>query len=118
MKTILVADESPSIRQILVNVLRSEGHKLLVASNGRDALKLAFDNDFDAIVADEEMPQLSGIELFKILNADPEKRDIPRIMLSGLTVRDDKPASEIADAFISKNTDLKTELLAALDRLL
>ena len=116
--TVLIADDSPSIRKLVESILRSEGHNVLVATDGREALKLAFENQVDAIIADEDMPQLTGTELFKILDTDPEKRGVPRIMISGLTVTDDKPASQLADAFISKNTDLKTNLLEVLDRLL
>lgn len=115
---ILIADDSPSVRKLVESILRSEGHKVLVAFDGREALKLAFESDIDVIIADDNMPQLSGTELFRILNTDPGKRAIPRIMLSGLTAQDDKPASEIADVFISKNADLKAELLAALSKLL
>jgi len=118
MKTILIADDSASMRKLLETILKSEGYKVMIALDGREALKLAFDNDIDAIVADEEMPRLKGSEMFKILNTDPEKRGVPRILISGLTVRDDKPASELFDVFVSKNTDLKSELLAALDKLL
>ena len=106
------------MRKLLETILNSEGHKILIAEDGRAALKLAFDNEIDAIIADQEMPKLTGSELFKILNTDPEKRSIPRILISGLTDDDDKPAFELFDAFVSKNADLKTELLAALDKLL
>lgn len=118
MKTILIADDSPSIRRLLETILKSKGYSVLIASDGREALKLAFDNDVDAIIADHEMPNLSGSELFRILKTDPEKQNIPRIMISGLTAENDKPVSEFADIFVSKNTDLKTHLLAALDKLL
>ena len=118
MKTILIADDSASIRKLVESILRSEGHQVLVAEDGREALKLAFDNDIDAIIADDDMPHLTGTEMFKILNTDPEKRGVPRIMISGLTATGDKPAAELADAFISKNTDLKSQLIEALDRLL
>jgi CheY-like chemotaxis protein len=118
MKTILIADDSASMRKLLETILKSEGHTILIAEDGREALKLAFDNEIDAIIADQEMPNLTGSEVFKILNTDPEKRSIPRILISGLTATDDKPASELFDVFVSKNADLKTELLAALDKLL
>jgi CheY-like chemotaxis protein len=117
MKTILIADDSPSIRKLVETILKNKGHKVLVAEDGRQALKLAFENEIDAIVADQEMPLLTGSELFKILKTDPEKKDIPRIMISGLTTENDKPASLFADVLISKNTDLKSQLLAALDKL-
>ena len=118
MKTILIADDSASMRKLLETILNAEGYKVLIALDGKDALKLAFDNHVDAIIADEEMPRLKGSEVFKILNTDPEKRAVPRIMISGLTAVNDKPDSELADVFVSKNADLKTELLAALDKLL
>ncbi len=118
MKTILIADDSASMRKLLETILKSEGHTVLVAEDGREALKLAFDNEIDAIIADEEMPRLPGSEVFKILNTDPEKRGIPRIMISGLTAVGDKPASELFDVFVSKNADVKSQLLAALDKLL
>ena len=117
MKTILIADDSPSIRKLVETILKNNGHKVLVAEDGRQALKLALENEIDAIVADQEMPLLTGSELFKILKTDPEKKDIPRIMISGLTAENDKPASLFADVLISKNTDLKSQLLAALDKL-
>jgi OmpR family response regulator RpaB len=118
MKTILIADDSASIRKLVETILRTEGHNVLVAEDGREALKLAFEYEIDAIVADEDMPHLTGTELFKILNTDPEKRGIPRIMISGLTATGDKPAIELADMFIPKDTDLRTQLIEALDRLL
>src|SRR5688500_9338680 len=117
MKTILIADDSPSIRKLVETILTKSGYKVLVANDGREALKLAFENDIDAVVADEEMPKLTGTELFKILKADPEKKHIPRIMISGLTAYNDKPASEFANVFISKDTGLKSQLLAAIDKL-
>ena len=118
MKTILIADDSASIRKLVVSILRAEGHNVLTAEDGREALKLAFENEIHAIISDEDMPHLTGTELFKILNTDPEKRGVPRIMISGLTAPGDKPAAELADVFISKDTDLKTQLIEALDRLL
>lgn len=118
MKTILIADDSPSIRKLVETILKNKGHKVLVAEDGRQALKLAFENEIDAIVADQEMPLLTGSELFKILKTDPEKKDVPRIMISGLTAENDKPASLFADVFIAKDTDLKSQLLAAIDKLL
>jgi CheY-like chemotaxis protein len=118
MKTILIADDSASMRKLLETILHGEGYGVLSAEDGREALKLAFDNDFNAIIADEQMPNLTGTELFKILNTDPEKRSIPRVMISGHANEDERPAPELYDAFVAKNADLKTQLIAALDKLL
>lgn len=106
------------MRKLLETILTSEGHQVLIANDGREALKMAFDNEIDAIIADQEMPNLTGSEFFKILDTDPEKRSVPRILISGLAVTDDKPASELFDVFVLKNADLRIELIAALDKLL
>jgi len=118
MKTVLIADDSPSIRKLLETILISEGYRVLSAKDGREALRSAFDNDIDVIVADEMMPGLSGSGFFKILNTDPEKRSIPRIMISGITTPDDRSVSDLVDVFISKNGDVRSQLLDALDKLL
>jgi CheY-like chemotaxis protein len=117
-RTILVADDSPSIRRLVETILKAVGFRVLVAADGREALKIAFESHIDAVVADAEMPKLGGNELFKILKTDPEKNNIPLIMISGLTASGDEPVSEFADIFVSKNTDLKTHLLAAIDKLI
>lgn len=116
MKTILIADDSPSIRRLLETIVKSAGYSVLTASDGREALKIAFENSIDAIIADEEMPNLTGSELFRILKTDPEKKTVPLIMISGLTADDDKPVSELADVFLSKNADLKSQVLTTLER--
>ena len=118
MKTILIADDSASMRKLLETVLKGEGYEIISAEDGREALKLAFDNDIQAIIADEQMPGLTGSELFKILNTDPEKRSIPRVMISGHTAEENRPAPELYDIFVSKDADLKTHLIAALDKVL
>lgn len=118
MKTILIADDSASMRKLLETILEGEGYSVLTAENGREALKLAFDNDIQAIIADEQMPGITGSELFKILNTDPEKRSVPRVMISGHTAEENRPAPELYDIFVSKDADLKMHLIAALDKIL
>lgn len=118
MKTILIADDSVSMRKLLETILIGEGYSVIIADDGRQALKLAFDNDIQAIIADEQMPGLTGTELFKILNTDPEKRSIPRIMISGQGDKATDTSSALYDIFVSKNLDLKEQLLAAIDKLL
>lgn len=118
-KKILVADDSVSIRRFVEVTLKKAGYAVLIAKDGREALKLAFENEIDAVVADANMPNLSGAELFKILKMDPEKKDLPLIMISGLTPeKKHKPDANFSDVFIEKDTELKTNLLSALERVL
>lgn len=118
MKTILIADDSASMRKLLETILKNEGYSVLTAEDGREALKLAFDNEIHALIADEQMPSLTGTELFKVLNTDPEKRAVPRIMISGVKDAADVPGSELFDEFVPKDTELQANLIAALDKLL
>lgn len=118
-KKILVADDSVSIRKFVEAVLKKAGYAVITAKDGREALKIAFENEIHAIVADANMPNLGGSQMFKILKMDPEKKDLPLIMISGLTPeKADKPDSNFADAFIGKDPELRVNLLAALEKLL
>mgnify|MGYP006140166667 CR=1 FL=1 len=52
MTTILIADDSASMRKLLETILKGEGYEIISAEDGREALKLAFDND-NATTADD-----------------------------------------------------------------
>lgn len=117
MKTILIADDSPSIRRLLETIVKSAGYSVITASDGREALKIAFENSIDAVIADEEMPKLTGSELFKILKTDPEKKDVPRIMISGKISENDRSVSDLVDVQVSKNADLRSQLLTVIQSL-
>lgn len=118
-KKILVADDSVSIRKFVEAVLKKAGYAVIAAKDGREALKLAFENEIAAIVADANMPHLTGSQMFKILKMDPEKKDIPLIMITGLTPeKADKPGDGLADVCLEKDTDLRINLLSALEKLL
>lgn len=63
-KTILVVDDDSIIRDFLVDFLRLEGYLVLQAENGEAALKLFSANNVDLIIADFNMPNMNGAELF------------------------------------------------------
>lgn len=64
MARILVVDDDPAIRDILFDHLSFQGHKVVLASDGREALDAYRRGErFDLIVTDIEMPRLSGTEL-------------------------------------------------------
>lgn len=68
-ETVLLAEDQPSIRNVLREFLESEGYKVLEAQNGNDALEIAkhYMGSIDLLVTDVIMPQLRGIELAKRL---------------------------------------------------
>lgn len=66
---ILLVDDDPAIRQILLRLLAEEGYLVLTASNGVVALELAKDTEFDLVLLDLNMPVKGGWETFEQLSA-------------------------------------------------
>lgn len=81
---ILTVDDSASMRALLMNSLTQQGHKVIQAEDGRDALELLArsDDQFDIIVTDINMPRMDGYELIKSLREMEQYRDLPIIVLS------------------------------------
>ena len=62
-KKILVVDDEPLLREILVALIKEEGGEAVEATDGDEALLYFKDQVFDAVVSDIRMPNMSGIEL-------------------------------------------------------
>lgn len=88
--TILLVDDNPTNLQLLFGTLKGLGHKLLVAKNGEDALKVAQWAHPDLILLDILMTGIDGFETCAQLKKDPETSDIAVIFLSALDDTDDK----------------------------
>jgi len=90
-KRILVAEDDPDNRCIVVKVLTRESYETLEADDGRPALALARRERPDLIVMDLGMPGMDGWEAARRLKADPQTADIPII---ALTAWDEERARE------------------------
>ena len=69
---ILIADDSKAMRMIVIRTMRQaglEGHKLIEAENGAEALKIAKAESPDLILSDWNMPEMTGIEFLRALRA-------------------------------------------------
>jgi class 3 adenylate cyclase len=105
---VLVADDNELSREVLVRVLQRDGHQVTVASNGREALELLEQQDFDLALLDFLMPELSGFQVLQELKLSERLRHTPVIMVSALdTLPDVVPCIELgADDFLTKPVDL------------
>lgn len=81
-KTILIADDEPSIRQLVAFTLRRRGYVIVEAEDGTTALELIRQQSPDLVVLDVMMPGLSGIAVTQQLTSDPITAEIPVILLS------------------------------------
>jgi DNA-binding response OmpR family regulator len=111
-KTVLLAEDDSSMRRFIEITLQKAGFEVLAAEDGLSAMQIALETEIDALVADAIMPNISGYDLCRLLR----DRKIPCIILSGL--EENGSNSELADAFLTKDTNLKEELLATLEKLL
>ena len=81
-KTILIVDDSESIREVVSFTLKNEGYEVLVGIDGKDATKFLDGTNIDLIITDLHMPQMNGIEFIKyVRNMDQYKR-IPILFLT------------------------------------
>jgi CheY-like chemotaxis protein len=87
-KVLLVADDSPLIRDLLQSAARNDEILVLSASDGEEAIALAKERHPDGIVMDLLMPKLDGLSALLRLRTDPATRDIPVLMVSGQPMRD------------------------------
>lgn len=81
---VLVADDSASSREVLGRFLEAQGHEVVFAETGRQALNRMEEGDFDLILLDLVMPELNGFEVLKELRRRKKLRNTFVIIISGL----------------------------------
>jgi DNA-binding response OmpR family regulator len=111
-KRVLLAEDDTSMRRFIEVILQKAGYEVLTAEDGLSAMQMAMETEIDALVADAIMPNMSGYDLCRMLRA----REIPCIILSGLDENNEN--DNLADVFLTKGTNLKDELLSALEKIL
>jgi len=68
MATILVVDDSRDVAQLFALLLRESGYAVDIAFGGREALKMLTHQRFDLILLDQNMPDLTGLEVLEAIN--------------------------------------------------
>ncbi|WBX90445.1 response regulator [Achromobacter mucicolens] len=117
--TILVADDSTTMRMIVQATLTGAGWKVLTACNGQEALEVAMANAVDLVVSDWNMPVKGGLELIQGLREEDRYVDVPVLVLTTEDDVDSKMAARDLGVcgWLSKPVDpdvlveLATELL-------
>lgn len=119
MKTILIADDEPHMRQLLKFCLARTGARLLLAAGGEEALALAKAHPVDLLVIDVSMPGMDGFATVRALRATDAGGALPVIMLTARGLADVKAqADEIGVAAFFNKPFSPTELAAEATRLL
>ncbi|MFZ1701713.1 MAG: response regulator [Pyrinomonadaceae bacterium] len=82
-KTILVVDDSPTVRKLISGKLEKSGHVVVCASDGVEALEQLESGLPDLVLLDITMPRMDGYEVCKQIRSNPRARDLPVVMISG-----------------------------------
>lgn len=84
MALILIIDDEFSVAEVVESILTDAGHEVVTASNGQQGLERAREKRPDLIVLDFMMPIMGGPCTLKALQADPELRGVPVVVMSSL----------------------------------
>lgn len=82
-KTILVVDDSPTIRKLISGKLEKSGHEVFCAADGVEALEMLKALEPALILLDINMPRMDGYQVCKAIKSAPETKDVPVVMISG-----------------------------------
>jgi two-component system chemotaxis response regulator CheY len=97
-KTIMIIDDSISLRQVVAIALESAGYEVLQACDGQDALAKLTGQKVHLMICDVNMPNMDGITFLKNVRAHPNYKFTPVIMLTTEAGEDKKKEGQAAGA--------------------
>ncbi len=111
MPTILVAEDDPSLRKLMEAVLKKEGHHVLSASDGKEALALFDRAQIDLLICDIMMPDMDGYELTRTLRQ--QKNTLPILMITVKESKEEKVQGFTSgtDDYMVKPVDMEEMIL-------
>jgi CheY-like chemotaxis protein len=123
MPTVVIADDSPTLRRIVSSVLTRDGFEVVQAEDGVQAVQTVFSSMPDAVVLDVQMPRVSGYVAARLLKDDWQTAEIPIILLTSLDAASDRywGSQAGADRYLTKDfeapqlVEAVREVIAAAD---
>ncbi len=82
-KTILVVDDSATVRKLISSKLEKSGHNVVCAEDGVDAMSVLETTVPDLVLLDIAMPRMDGYSVCKLIRANEATKDVPVVMISG-----------------------------------
>lgn len=89
-KRILIVEDSSFMRNMLKRYLEADGHQVWETEDGKQALDVLENQEFDLVVSDIEMPVMDGLEFVKNLRHSSPRKDVPTLALTSLNTEEDK----------------------------
>jgi signal transduction histidine kinase len=91
---VLLVDDEPSVRDVLLKYLSSDGHRVVTAAGGAEAVRTFQQQQFDLLVTDQSMPGMSGVQLARFVRR--MRSNQPIILLTGFSFDTDHIPPEIS----------------------
>ena len=115
-RRILIVEDDWAILEVLKLMLEHEGHVVVTAKHGREAVALAAAKPFDMVLMDISMPEMNGIEVARTLRGDPATADVLIGIHTGLDEHWVRERFADYDLFLTKatDTDVLVERIAVL----
>ena len=118
-KTVLVVDDSASVRQVVSIALKGAGYDVLVGTDGKDALAKLDGRRIHLIISDVNMPNMDGITFVTEAKKLPAYKFTPIIMLTTESQDDKKKQAQAAGAKAWVTKPFQPEqMLAAVSKLI
>lgn len=113
MATVMVVDDSKTVRNYHGSILKSFGIDILEAENGMEALEKSLDVDVDLYLVDVNMPIMDGYSFVKDLRLQDNKKDAPVIMITTQAKEEDKILAYKAGANLFETKPIRPDQLQA-----
>jgi two-component system cell cycle response regulator DivK len=88
-KTILIVEDNELNMKLFNDILQANGYETAQALDGREAIVLAREHHPDLILMDIQLPDISGLEVTKLMKADDDLKDIPIIAVTAFAMKGD-----------------------------
>ena len=89
-KTILIVEDNDLNMKLFNDLLQANGYETVQTMDGRDVLQLAHKHRPDLIIMDIRLPEISGLEVTKMLKAEDELKGIPVIAVTAFAMKGDE----------------------------
>lgn len=103
-KSVLIVEDNELNMKLFHDLLAAHGYRTIMTRNGLDALELARQHRPNLILMDIQLPEISGLEVTRLIKEDPLLRDIPVVAVTAFAMKGDEERirSGGCEAYMSK----------------
>lgn len=113
MPSIMVVDDSKTVRSYHGSILKSFGLEVIEAENGMEALEKSLDSNIDLYLVDVNMPVMDGYSFIGELRKQSSHKSVPVIMITTQAKSEDKDSAYSIGANLFETKPIKPEQLKA-----